>query len=242
MRRLVPATGGMLTDVDLVQAYDWPAERWVRACFARTLDGAITGPDGLSRSISSPADRRVMAAIRRLADVYLAGAGTVRAEGYTAVRAEPDRARERVAQGLAPSPTLAVVTTTCDFDWEHVEFINSETRPIMLTTASSDAAARSAAERWCEVVVAGEQQVEPRRALDALAERGLNRVSFEGGDQLLAGMVHADALDEMDLTVAPVLTGAPHGQRTGEAVLSGMRLHQLLEDDGYLFARYLRRQ
>lgn len=223
-------------------AYDWPAARWVRACFARTLDGAITGPDGLSGSISSPADRVVMAAIRRFADVYLAGAGTVRAEGYSAIRADLDRARERVARGLAPSPTLAVVTTTCDFDWEHVDFVNSQARPIMLTTASSDPAARSTAERWCEVVIAGEHRVEPAQALDALAERGLTRVSFEGGDQLLADMVHADALDEMDLTIAPVLTGAPHRERTGEAALTRMRLHQLLEDDGYLFARYLRRQ
>lgn len=241
MHRLVPAPGGALTEGDLVAAYDWPAERWVRACFARTLDGAITGPDGLSRSISAPADRMVVAAIRRFADVYLVGAGTVRAEGYKAVRADLDRARERVLRGRAHSPTLAVVTTTCDFDWEQVDFVNSEARPIMITIASCDPGARRAAARWCDVVVAGEQRVEPQQALDTLAERGLTRVTFEGGDRLLADMVHAEVLDEMDLTIAPVLTGAPHRKRTGEAVLTGMRLHQLLEDDGYLFTRYLRR-
>ncbi len=240
MRRLVPSTGGTLTRDDLVDAYDWPEDRWVRACFARTLDGSITGPDGLSRSISSPTDRAVMAAIRRFADVYLAGAGTVRAEGYQAISATPQRAEERVARGRAPSPTLAIASTSCDFDWEHTEFVRSAARPILLTVAAADPAARRAAERWCEVVIAGEQRVEPELALDALAERGLTRVSFEGGDRLLTDMIRADALDEMDLTIAPVLTGAPHGERSGQAVLTGMRLHQLLEDDGYLFARYLR--
>ncbi len=240
MRRLVPEPGGSLTDEDLVGAYGWPEDRWVRACFARTLDGAITGPDGLSRSISSPADRAVMAAIRHFADVYLAGAGTVRAEGYRAVRSTPQRAEQRVARGLAPAPTLAIVSTSCAFDWEQVDFVHSQTRPILLTVGAAPESARRTAEQWCEVVIAGEQRVEPRLALDALAQRGLTRVSFEGGDSLLTDMIRANALDEMDLTLAPVLTGAPHGDQAGDAVLIAMRLHHLLEDDGYLFARYLR--
>ena len=86
----------------------------------------------------------------------------------------------------------------------------------------------------------GEERVEPRAALESLAERGLTRVTCEGGDALLAQMVHAGALDEVDLTLAPVVAASPRPARPGPALLTGMRLHQLLEDGGFLFARYLR--
>jgi hypothetical protein len=53
-------------------------------------------------------------------------------------------------------------------------------------------------------------------------------------------MVRAGALDEVDLTLAPVVAASPRPARPGPAVLTGMRLHQLLEEDGFLFARYVR--
>ena len=65
-------------------------------------------------------------------------------------------------------------------------------------------------------------------------------MTCEGGDTLLAAMVQAGVLDEVDLTLAPLVTAAPRPARPGPAVLTSMRLHQLLEADGFLFARYLR--
>lgn len=237
MRWLVPEKP---SPGDLSEAYDWPATTWVRACMVMGLDGSIAGPDGLSGSISSPTDRGVLATIRRFADAYLVGAGTVRAEHYGAVRAAPEVIERRVADGQDPAPTLAIVTASCHFDWQDATFTASDNRPVVLTVERSDPADRAAAARWCEVLVVGEQRVEPRAALDALAGRGLTRVTCEGGDALLGEMVRADVLDEVDLTLAPVVVGAPRPPRPGPAVLTGMRLHQLLEDDGFLFARYLR--
>jgi riboflavin biosynthesis pyrimidine reductase len=237
MRWLVP---GIPVSGDLAEAYDWPSRRWVRACMVMGLDGSIAGPDGLSGSISSPTDRNVLAAARRYADAYLVGAGTVRAERYGAVHSRPEAIERRVAAGQAPAPTLAIVSASCHFDWGDAAFTGSDNRPILLTVQSSDPADRAAAGRWCEVVVVGEQRVEPGPALDALAARGLTRVTCEGGDSLLAAMVRAEALDEVDLTLSPVVTAAARPSRPGPAVLTGLRLHQLLEEDGFLFARYLR--
>ena len=58
---------------------------WVRANFATSLDGAITGPDGKSGSINSAADHVVFELLRALSDVVVVGAGTLRSEGYTAL-------------------------------------------------------------------------------------------------------------------------------------------------------------
>jgi riboflavin biosynthesis pyrimidine reductase len=238
MRWLVPGTGSE----DLAGAYAWPASRWVRACMVMGLDGSIAGPDGLSGSLSSPMDRAVLSAVRRDADAYLVGAGTVRAERYSAVRARPEVIAQRAAAGQAAAPTLAIVTATCRFDWDDVAFTASDNRPILLTVERSDPADRAEAERWCQVVVVGEEHVEPAAALGALAGLGLTRVTCEGGDVLLAQMVRAGALDEVDLTVAPVCSASPRPARAGPAILTGFRLHQLLEDDGFLFARYLREE
>lgn len=239
MRRLVPGDPRPITPDE---AYDWPAAQWVRACMVMGLDGSIAGPDGRSGSISSATDRAVLAAIRRYADAYLVGAQTVRAERYSAVRAQPDVVERRKASGQAAAPTLAVVSATCRFDWDDVAFTGSEIRPIILTVERSDPAARQIASQWCDVVVVGAERVEPGAALTALAERGLTRVTCEGGASLLADMIRSDTLDEIDLTLAPLVTGAPRPAGPGSAVLHRMDMHQLLEDDGFLFARYLRRR
>src|SRR4051794_12164053 len=79
MRRLLPTAGPV---EDLEQAYALAQQPSLRANFVSTLDGAATGPDGLSGSISGPPDRRVFRALRATCDALLVGAGTVSAEGY----------------------------------------------------------------------------------------------------------------------------------------------------------------
>ena len=106
--------------------------------------------------------------------------------------------------------------------------------------STSEPVPNATAPSACDVVVVGAERVEPGAALTALADRGLTRVTCEGGASLLADMIRSDVLDEIDLTLAPLVTGAPRPAGAGPAVLTRMELTQLLEDDGFLFARYLR--
>ncbi len=226
---------------DLLELYDWPSGGWVRGCMAYSLDGAVAGPDGSSGSISSPADRAVLSATRGLADAYLVGAATVRAEGYSPVLARPDLAERRARLGLADAPVLAVVTGTCRFDWSASRFQASARPPLLLTTSQARAEDRSAAVRaGCEVVVLGAERVDPADVLDLLRERGLARITVEGGPALLAQLAAAGLIDEVDLTVSPTLVGTPQGARGEAGSLHRMRLVHLLEDAGFLFTRYVR--
>ena len=118
---LLPGPREVVTG-DLVDLYDWPQARWVRACLVQSLDGALAGPDGLSASLSSRTDRAVLAAVRALADAYLVGAGTVRAEDYGPVVARPELVQRRLARGQAAAPTLVVVSARCRFDWPSSRF------------------------------------------------------------------------------------------------------------------------
>ena len=240
MRTLLPEAGD-LDPAALADLYDWPSRTWLRAVMVFTLDGGWVGPDGLSGSISSSADQRVFSAIRTYADALLVGATTVRAEGYQAVRARPSAQEARRAAGQLPAPTLAIVSASCRFDWDRAAFLTSDNPPIVLTTERADPVRRAAAaDLGCEVLIAGQDRVDLPAALGLLRERGLQRLSTEGGPHLLAQLIEHDLVDELDLTVSPVLAAGERPPFHDRSVLLGMRLAHLLEEDSSLFTRYLR--
>ena len=82
----------------------------------------------------------------------------------------------------------------------------------------------------------------PAAALGELGRRGAKVVLAEGGPTLNAWLAEAGMIDELCLSVAPVLAGGPSPRLIHGAALAGpinLELAHLLEDDGMLFARYL---
>jgi riboflavin-specific deaminase-like protein len=217
-------------DVDLAAAYAVPVTRHVRANFVASLDGAAT-LEGKSAGLSNDADRRLFHLLRALSDVVLVGAGTVRAENYGGARA---------ADGRTPPP-IAVVTRSCDLDPAARLFTDTRVRPIVLTCDASPADRRGRLADAADVIVAGDRDVDIASALDALADRGFNKVICEGGPHLLGWLVAADRLDELCLTLSPLIAGGSAGRIVdGLAghVADPMHLLHVLEDDGHLFLRY----
>jgi 5-amino-6-(5-phosphoribosylamino)uracil reductase len=226
MRRLLPDPA---ETVDLRAAYAVPGGRHVRVNFAASADGAVT-VDGRSRGLSSDADREVFHLLRAMADVVLVGAGTVRAESYGGAR-EGDRA----------IPPIAVVTRSLDLDPASRLFTDTRVPPIVLTCASAPADRRKLLADLADVIVAGEEDVDPVSALAALAERGLDQVICEGGPHLFGWLLAAGAVDELDLTIAPLIAGGTAGRIVSglaSQLTDPLTLLQVLEDDGHLFLRY----
>src|SRR3954447_10867307 len=229
MRRLLPDPAD---DVDLRAAYAAPPGRHVRVNFAASADGAVT-VDGRSRGLSSDADREVFHLLRAMADVVLVGAGTVRGENCGGAR-EGDR-------GI---PLVAVVTRSLDLDPAARLFTDTRVPPIILTCAAAPADRREQLAGIADVVVAGETDVDPAAALEALAERGLAQVICEGGPHLFGWLLAAGSVDELDLTIAPLIAGGTAGRIVSglaSQLTDPLRLLQVLEDDGHLFLRYAMR-
>ncbi len=88
-------------------------------------------------------------------------------------------------------------------------------------------------------VRAGHQHLDLRAALGAL---GAEIVHCEGGPRLNGTLVDAGLIDEVNLTVSPALAGGTSARIVAGAGsgLRRMRLTQLMEEDGFLFCRYLR--
>ncbi|MFV0127188.1 pyrimidine reductase family protein [Streptomyces sp. HMX112] len=254
MRRLFPVTdptatpgpaGHEWSPDELADAYAYPVPGpWLRANMVSTLDGAAQH-DGRSQPISSDADMRIFGTLRGLADVVIVGAETVRSEGYRPPRARAVFAERRAAAGQGPAPAVAVVSASLELDFSAPLF----TGPLVPTLVLTGAAAppervREARRAGAEVVVAGDGPgVEPDRALRALAERGLRRQLTEGGPRLLGQLVAAGVLDELCLTVSPLLTAGDAQRIAGGppvGVPSKFTLVSLLEEGGFLFTRYSR--
>ncbi|MEV5579208.1 pyrimidine reductase family protein [Streptomyces parvus] len=234
---------------ELAEAYAYPAglpagAAWLRANMVSTLDGAAQH-DGRSQPISCAADMRIFGTLRGLADVVIAGAETVRQEGYRPARAREVFAERRAAAGQGPAPAVAVVTGSLDLDFSLPLFTEPLVPTLVVTGAGAPADRIEAARKaGAEVVIAGDgTRVDPARLVRELAARGLRRQLTEGGPRLLGQFVAAGALDELCLTLSPMLT-AGDAQRIaggpGVAVPERFFLASLLEEAGFLFSRYRR--
>ncbi len=224
MRQLLPVAADpvdpALVYADLPVVHGRPS---VRLNMIASLDGAAT-VDGLSGGLGGPADQRVFAALRELADVVLVAAGTVRAEGY--------------GQSKVP---MAIVTRSCALDFSSPLF-DDGARTTVVTVAEAPPDRVAAAREVANVLVVGERDVDLRAALQCLGEAGYRNVLAEGGPSLNAQLAAADLVDELCLTIAPRLVGGDSRRILAgpPAGMIGFVLHTMCEDDGFVFLRMRR--
>lgn len=216
---------------------------WLSANMVGGLDGsaAVGGRVG---ELSAGPDARLFLDLRALADVVLVGAETVRRERYGAVRFTGEAATWRQATGKGPAPPIAVVTRSLELDWSLGAFADSVATPIVVTCAAADAERLDEARRHAEVIVAGDQRVDLAVALRQLRQLGHQVVLSEGGPTLL-GELNADGLlDELFLSVAPVMGGDPLPVAVSppSAALTHFTLRHVLTEEGTLFLRYQRQR
>jgi riboflavin biosynthesis pyrimidine reductase len=240
MRELLPTLREVGSQEELEVLYSMPARAHLRADFITSLDGRVEA-DGYSRSLSAPADGLAFKAMRAVADVILVGAGTVRAEGYGPVKLAGPVQERRKGRGQEALPRLAIVTARADLDPQAAVFGGSV--PPLLVTSSQAAETRPDLAAVADVITAGETEVDLRAGLDALRARGLAGVLSEGGPTLLRSLLEADLVDELCLSISPVVVGPQHVGLLGQGSLSlqvSFELSGLIEGDGLLLTRYAR--
>jgi riboflavin biosynthesis pyrimidine reductase len=206
--------------VTIREAYDVARPRpdnrpWLGICMVSSIDGS-TVVDSNSRGLSSKADQEVLLTLRDLADVLIVGAATVRIEGYGPPRKRGQR--------------VGVVSRKGDVDATSALFTSGAGFLIL----PDDAPPTS-----IDSVRAGRGEADLAQALSQL---DADFVQAEGGALLNGALAAADLIDELNLTLSPMLASG-----TGPRVTSGpaqlarrMRLAHVLEDDDFLFTRYVR--
>jgi riboflavin biosynthesis pyrimidine reductase len=218
---------------------------WVRGNMITSLDGGATD-DGKSSGLAGPGDRELFTLMREAADVILVGAGTVRTENYSGAQFSVAQRQRRHNRGQAEVPPIAVVTRSGQLDHDAKVFTRTETPPLILTSTNAAADTRRRLGAVAEVVDAsgGDQDaVDDAAVVSALADRKLFRVLTEGGPALLGSLIESGLLDELCLSIAPIVVGGAARRIVGGAgqVHSSMRRTHLLTDGaGYLYTRYVR--
>jgi riboflavin biosynthesis pyrimidine reductase len=186
------------------------------ANFVSSLDGvvAIEGVDHSSQMISgkSEADRFVMGLLRACADAILIGAGTLRAAPdslWTPAFIFPDSAAEfaqlRRGLGREAEPQLVILTASGQLDPDHRAL---EAGALVVTTSAGATRLRNRLPRSSSVVTLGDDK--DARLLDVVAtlrSEGHDVLLTEGGPTLIGGLIGAELVDELFLTVSPILAG-----------------------------------
>lgn len=212
---------------------------WVMANFVSTIDGAAVVQGG-SSAINDDDDKAMFAAMRAVADFVLVGAGTVRAENYQPLVLDDVAQSSRVAVGKVPNPHLVVVSGSLDLEPTQRVFSDPQHRVTVLTGPDSSQGRFAELSEVADVV-----RLDSTGADDLIHYMRLSRVVLcEGGPTLMGGLVASDLIDEMALTVAPMLVSGvspriTHGPSPDEPV--DMGLDRVLYGDRSLFLRYLRK-
>lgn len=235
--RMWPDAKTALTDDDLVAGLITKTPV-LRVNFVSSVDGAVTH-DGRSGGLSDGADKRHFELLRRVCDVVLVGAGTVRAEGYGPMRVSEESARWRVANGLPEHPVFAIVSGSLNLDPHSAIFTDAPVMPIVFTTKrGADRAALF--EGLADVVVTGTDEVHGPTIIASLHERLLLSVLCEGGPHLFGSLLADGAVNELLLTVNPSLE-AGDAMRITAGELAGpahLALASVLASGSTLILRY----
>jgi riboflavin biosynthesis pyrimidine reductase len=228
----------------------------VYANFVASVDGVTAlGPEypssGSAISGREPADRFVMGLLRACADIVLIGAGTLRATpnhrwtpSYICPEAADGYAALRRNLGRETGPQLAVVTLSGEVPAAHPAL---RAGALILTTTAGARRLQGRLPRACTVVDLGKRTTLPSgELLAALGVPGGSMVLTEGGPRLLGVLVADKALDELFLTVSPVLAGRAETSRSGllaaqellPARAEQTELVSVRRRASYLFLRY----
>jgi riboflavin biosynthesis pyrimidine reductase len=199
----------------------------------------------------SEADRFLMGLLRACADAVLVGSGTMLASPKGTWRPErvyPPAAAElaelRRLRGRPERPTVVFVTAGGSFAPTHPAL---EEHAIVLTTQRAAADIRASVPAATEVVAVNDgARVDLRQGLVALRERGHSLILSEGGPNLFASLIASGLVDELFLTVSPLLAGRSTTPRL--ALVEGLellpdtpleaRLLSVRRSGGHLFLRY----
>ncbi len=224
-RRVFPDSA----DTTIAQAYDAPLEApsdrsWVGLCMVSSIDGS-TVVDGRSTELSSANDLAVLLGLRRLADVIIVGAGTVRGEGY----GPPD----------TPGQRVGVVTASGRVDTSLPLFTSGA--GFLITTDDADVAGD------VDSIRTGAEGVDLRAAVSRLPEvhPAPRFVQVEGGALLNGAALDADLFDEINLTTSPLCVGGAGPRLTTGATDLARRFElaqMVIDDQSFVFSRWKRKR
>jgi 5-amino-6-(5-phosphoribosylamino)uracil reductase len=141
------------------------------------------------------------------ADAVLFGSTTLRAGG-TAMRViSPARIAQRVQDGKPEQPIQMVCTRTGELDPGLPFFRQPIPRYLLTTTEGATHWQKQAGFDRVFSAQTQDGQIDWHHALHELYQDGVSRIAVLGGGEVVAALLEADLIDELHLTLCPILLG-----------------------------------
>jgi riboflavin biosynthesis pyrimidine reductase len=169
-----------------------------------TADGRAT-LEGRTEGISSDTDRALFHALRTQVDAVMVGTSTIAIERYGPLARRPEVREQRLALGLPAQPLCITASRSMQLPADTPLFEDPDSHVLVLTNSN-----REPPPCRCRLTVErllGEE-LDLAAAMSVLRERhGVRAILHEGGPTLLASMLAAGVVDELFLSVSPMLVG-----------------------------------
>jgi riboflavin biosynthesis pyrimidine reductase len=224
----------------LIDLYPRNPDPTLRVNFIASLDGAVT-VDGLSGGLHGPGDKEIFDSLRLVCDALIVGWSTVKAENYDALRLTPDARQWRREHGLSEFPLMVIVSNSLDFNLRQLVFSDAPVPPLVITHRKAPVARLAGV---AEVVITGDDRIDLGVAVAELHAHGATQLLSEGGPRLMGHLAAAGLVDEVCLTISPLLVGGGPGRIAAGApgISHRMSLRHVLSQQDMLFLRYARPQ
>ena len=183
-----------------------PGRPYVLLSVAVSIDGYINDgtPAGLPLSNAEDFDR--VDQVRADCDAILIGAGTLRGDNPRMTVKSELRRSERVAAGKPAYPAKLLVTASGDVD-PTARWFTTPGQRIIYTVEGSAARLKETVGDLADIVPLG-PTIDYGRMLDELADRGIESVMVEGGEQVHTALMTEGLVDEVHFVLAPLLVGS----------------------------------
>ena len=177
---------------------------------AMTADGKIADHERSPARFSTATDRFHLEQQIALVDAVLFGAGTLRAYGTSLPISNPQLLQTRQQNSKPPQPVHIVCSASASLE-PHLRFFSQSLPRWLLTTAAGEQSwQKSGFER---IIVTDAQKpyhdspIDWVKAFSQLVELGIEKVAILGGGQLVASLLAQHLIDEVWLTVCPLIFG-----------------------------------
>jgi 5-amino-6-(5-phosphoribosylamino)uracil reductase len=174
---------------------------------AMSADGKIADVRRSPARFGSLADKAHLEKQVAASDAILFGAGTLRAYGTTLTVSHPQLLQQRTHLGKSAQPFHIVVTHSGKLNPE-INFFKQPVKRWLLTTTAGALFWQNRTEfEQILIFETSTEKIDISTALQHLTNLGITRIAILGGGSLTASMLELNLIDELWLTICPLILG-----------------------------------